>query len=76
MAGKSKREIACELVDQGKDIKEIVRITGLKEKTIRRYRNNHINGKQNNIPLSMWVEWTERINRIRRAYGKEPFPIP
>lgn len=81
MAGKSKREIVCILAVQGKKTKEIVAVTGLAERTVNQYRSDigrEITDSmiQNKMPLSLQIEWTETVNRIRRAYGWEPFPMP
>lgn len=73
---------ARELRRQGKTVKYISEVTGLSEKTIFNYtcgclqqtlQQQSIKSK---MDYDMQVEWTQAVNRIRKYYGRKPFPMP
>ena len=74
--------LARELREQGKTVKSIAEITGLSEKTIYNYTSGCVRKpiKEENLntkmDYDMRVRWTNYVNRIRRYYGKKPFPMP
>lgn len=76
---KSKKTWAKELLGQGLEVKEIAKITGLAEKTVYTYRSEmkqQESAQANKFPMEKQIEWTQAVNRIRKHYGKKPFPMP
>lgn len=79
---KSKKSWVKELAEQGLKINEIAKITGLVEKTVYTYRSEMIKREYKEktrhkvFTVKMQIEWTQAVNRIREACGKEPFPLP
>ena len=79
---KSKKSWVKELAEQGLKPSEIAKITGLSERTVYTYRSEMIpreykeKTRHKVFTVKMQIEWTEAVNRIRKACGKEPFPIP
>ena len=79
---KSKKLWVKELAEQGLKINEIAKITGLAEKTVYTYRSEMIKREYKEktrhkvFTVKTQIEWTQAVNRIREACGKEPFPLP
>ena len=79
---KSKKSWVRELAGQGLKPNEIAKITGLSEKTVYTYRSEERKQEPSaatqakRFTMEKQIEWTRTINRIRKACGKEPFPIP
>lgn len=79
---KSKKSWVKELAGQGLKPSEIAKITGLSERTVYTYCSEMIKREPKEetrhkvFTVKMQTEWTQAVNRIRKACGKEPFPLP
>ena len=84
MAGKPSkhRERIYDMLRQGESVKHISEVTGLSPHSVYKYKAE-LNAPEpqrskyrTNIPMKYWIDWTQKVNRIRRYLGKAEFPMP
>lgn len=83
-----KRIIAQDLLRQGKPESYIAEVTGLAIQTIRNYKwelageelpdkaVKELGRKNRKMREDFPQDWTAAVNRMRRYFGMEPFPMP